>query len=482
MAQKLTKIIATIGPSSDSEELIQELITRGADIIRFNFKHSDINWHKERIAKVQEVSKKINIDVATLLDLQGPEIRLLLSSDKIDVEIDEKILVVKDFSKKDVKEISFTNPEVINLLTENQKVFIDDGNFEFVAHKEEEKTYLISSSSGSILNRKTVNINDLHFDFPVIHERDRLGLQLAKDLSIDFIALSFVRSAEDLKTLRKEMDKINLDAKIVAKIETPKAIENIEEILDQTDAIMIARGDLGVEMPLEEVPFYQKEIIKKCIERGIPVITATQMLESMTYKKIPTRAEVSDVANAVYDFTDAVMLSGETANGEFPKEAVSVMAKVVMYSESRNKHSDIRTLFDYQLLETSQMVCDSAFNLYKVLKKKGEHVKGFIVFTQSGKTARMLSRYRPHSPIFAFCPKEDLVRKLSLSFGVLPIFQKSLREKDEIVKEDIKNALSLLKEYGFSKSEDLFIVLHGDYWTSESGTSTIRIVSSLDSL
>lgn len=477
MNNKLTKIIATIGPSSDSPELIEELINLGVNIFRFNFKHSDPEWHKIRIQRVQDVSFRVKEHVGILLDLQGPEVRLSMPVDQIEIEENEKILLSNEIFNTNEKGMSFTDPEIINFLKEDQKILADDGLFEFVVKKEGEKTYLLSKTSGTLLNKKTINIVNLDFDFPVIHDRDRNGLRLAKEFNLDFIALSFVKSASDLRELKKEMENIGLSAKIVAKIETPKAIANIDDIIDEADVIMIARGDLGVEMPAEEVPFYQKEIIKKCIQKGVPVITATQMLESMTQKPIPTRAEVSDVANAVYDFTDAVMLSGETANGKYPKEAVKTMSKVTSFSESKNRHLDIRRLFEYDLSDKSQMICDSAFNLYKALKAKDQIIKGFLVFTQSGKTARMLSRYRPHTPIFAFCPTENLVRKLNISFGVQPVFQKSLGEKDEIGKDDIKNALATLAENGYCNEKDTFIVLHGDYWTSESGTSTIRIVT-----
>lgn len=476
MIGKLTKIIATIGPATEAPEKIEELINLGVNVIRFNFKHSDLEWHKERIERVKNVAKRLNSSVATLLDLQGPEVRLSLPFDKIDIEIGEKILVSKALGIKE-KGISFNPPDIIPSLKNEQRVSADDGLFEFVVRIENDKTYLESQSFGTLLNKKTINIANLDFDFPVIHAGDRIGLKLAKEKEIDFVALSFVRNANDIKTLRDEMKKLNLESKIIAKIETPKAILDIDSIISSADAIMIARGDLGVELSLEEVPFFQKQIIRNCIQKGIPVITATQMLESMTQRPIPTRAEVSDVANAVYDFTDAVMLSGETANGKYPVAAVSIMAKVVSYSENKNRVSDIRNLFSYELSEVPQMVCDSAFNLYKVLKIRKESIKGFLVFTESGKTARMLSRYRPHVPIFAFCPKEDLVRKLSLSFGVLPIFQDSLDQKSEITKSDIEKALSKLKDGRFCKTGDNFIVLHGDHWTSKSGTSTIRIAT-----
>ncbi len=475
--KKLTKIVATIGPSSDSPEKIEKLINLGVNIFRFNYKHADTNWHRERLKLLKKVCKEKNLRTATLLDLQGPEVRLKMPFDSIELDEGEKIFLSQEVFKNKEKGFSLSVPEIIENLDEDQQISADDGLFEFTVKKEDGKTYLLSYSSGTLLNNKAVSIVDLDYDFPTIHEKDREGLHLAKAEGIDFIALSFVRNAKDLENLKNEMGKIGLNAKIVAKIETAKATQNIDEIIDATDAVMVARGDLGVEMPMEQVPFWQKEIIRKCLQKGVPVITATQMLESMTHNSIPTRAEVSDVSNAVYDFTDAVMLSGETANGKYPEEAVDVMAKIIKFSEEKTHVPDIRTLFKYELNDISEMICDSAFNLYKALKSKEQKIKGFLVFTESGKTARMLSRYRPHVAIYSFCPNEELVNKLAINYAVKPIFQKSLKSKNEIVKDDIREALEILKNAGSCQDGDRFIVLHGDYWTSESGTSTIRVIS-----
>lgn len=478
MDNKLTKIIATIGPSSDSNEQLASLIKAGTNIIRFNFKHSDLEWHKERIKRVKAVSKNLNTQVGTLLDLQGPEIRLRMPQEELDIKIDEKIILSEEVFKTNEKGFSLSDPLIINHLLDGQTVLVDDGLFVFIVKKEKDKTFLTSKSEGILKNKKSVNILGFEYDFPVIHKRDRKGLILAKEEGIDFIALSFVRDGNDLEVLRKEMDKINLGARIVAKIETQKALANIDEIIEKTDVIMIARGDLGVEIPAEEVPFYQKLIIKKCLEKGVPVITATQMLESMTNKPLPTRAEVSDVANSIYDNTDSVMLSGETASGKYPLEAVKTMHNVISFSEEKNRVNDIRNLYDYDVSKNYQVICDSAFNLYKVLKANNKNVKGFIVFTQGGSTARMISRYRPHVPIFAFCPTESVSQSLTVSYGVLPIIQKSLKEKTEIVKEDIINSLKYLGKNKFIQKGELFIILHGDYWKSSGGTSTIRIATS----
>jgi pyruvate kinase len=477
MSNKLTKLIATIGPSSDSEEMIKALIENGVNIFRFNFKHSDLNWHKERLQRVKKVALELNANIATLLDLQGPEIRLTMPFDQIEIEKNEKILLSEKIFETKEKGFSLSSPDIINKLEDEQKLIVDDGLFNFTVQKENGSVYLISNTKGVLKNRKTVNILDFDYDFPVIHDKDLEGLRLAKEYAIDFIALSFVRNAEDIKILKDEMKKNDLKASIVAKIETSKALKNIDEIISETNVVMIARGDLGVEIPAEEVPFYQKMIIRKCMEKGVAVITATQMLESMIEKPIATRAEVSDVANAVYDFTDAVMLSGETAVGKYPLEAINTMNNVTSFTESKNKLPDIRIDFDFELQDQIQMTCDSAFNLYKIIKSKGKNIKGFIVFTTTGKTARMISRYKPHVPIFAFSLDLFVGKGLLVNFGIIPIEHKPCGEEREILSEDITKALEQLEKLGFAQKGDLFIVLHGDYWAKETNTSTIKLIS-----
>ena len=475
--EKLTKIIATIGPSSDSPEKIEELINLGVNIFRFNFKHSDPAWHKERVERVKEISKRLGKNTATLIDLQGPEIRAYLATDKLELKKDDEILVSKSADLNSKNSLYFKPLEVADALQNGQRLVADDGNFLFTVIKKENSIYLKSESEGILLNKKTINIRNLEINFPVLTENDEIGIKLAKELDIDFIALSFVRSADDVEKLRVKLKELDSNAKIISKIETFKAIQNIDEIILASDAVMIARGDMGVELSLEEVPYFQKEIIKKCVKNGVPVVTATQMLETMTNSKMPTRAEVSDVSNAVFDFTDAVMLSGETAMGAHPADVVKLMVRVVKFSEEKNKIHDIRDLIDYRLASISEMVCDSAFNLYKSLKNKDQEIKGFIVFTHSGKSARIISRYRMHTPIYAFCPNDEVARSLGINYGVTSIIQEKIKTEDEVVKEEIQDAIRILKEKNICIPGDTFVVLHGDYWTSDQGASTIRIIS-----
>jgi pyruvate kinase len=477
MLNKSTKLIATIGPSTDSEEMIKKLIENGVNIFRFNFKHGDIDWHRERLKRVKKVALELNANVATLLDLQGPEIRLAMPFDEIELEENEKIILSEKVFETKEKGFSLSNPQIIEKLENEQKIAVDDGLFIFTFKKENGLAYLISKSKGILKNKKTVNILGFDNDFPVIHDKDREGIKLAKDEGVNFIALSFVRDSKDIKTLKGELEKLDYKASIVAKIETSKALSNIDEIITEADAIMIARGDLGVEIPAEEVPFYQKSIIRKCMEKGVAVITATQMLESMVKKPIPTRAEVSDVANAVYDFTDAVMLSGETAMGSYPLEAINTMNNVIRFTEDKNRLPDIRIDFNFELENETQMISDSAFNLYKIFKSKGMQIQGFVVFTQSGKTAKMISRYKPHVPVFAFSPNSLVIKNLLLYFGIIPISHQSSEIEREIIREDIIKAFEQLDKLGFIRKGDSLIVLHGDFWMKETNVSTIKLLT-----
>lgn len=328
--EKLTKIVATIGPSCDSEKQIEALINAGVNVFRFNFKHNILEWHNDRIQRVNIVSEKMGMTIGTLIDLQGPEIRINMSSDQIILRDDDLL------SFGEGKDLSISHPQIIRHLTIGQKISADSGSFSFTVEKKGNKTYLRSHSKGILKNRKALNIPGADFPFPVLVDRDFEGLKVAARNEIDFVALSFVRTADDIRIIRSKMKKYNVSAKLIAKIETEKSLKNLDEIIDISDGIMVARGDLGVELPLEEVPYYQKIIIKKSIKKGIPVITATQMLESMIEKPFPTRAEVSDIANATYDLTDAVMLSGETATGAYPIEAVKVMNKTLAFNELKN--------------------------------------------------------------------------------------------------------------------------------------------------
>ncbi len=474
--EKLTKIVITIGPSCDSPKMIKTLIDLGVDIFRFNFKHNTIEWHDEKIKRVNQVAKQIKTPIGTLIDLQGPEIRINMPYEKISIKKNELILFGEEVFAKKEKGFSISHSQIIPNLKIGQKVFADDGRFIFIIENSGNKTYLRAKTSGILKNHKNLNIPGANFPFPVLVDRDFEGLRLAQRYEIDYVALSFVRSATDIKIAKKEMKKYRVNAKIIAKIETKKALDNLDGIIEESDGVMVARGDLGVEMPIERVPYYQKQIIQKCIRKGIPVITATQMLQSMVENPMPTRAEVSDVANAAYDYTDAVMLSAETSVGKYPKEVVEIMKKTLVFNENKN-FIDSRRRFDFKLKDKEAVLCDTAYGLYIEEQNQKNNVSGFLVFTHTGRTARLISRYHPLVPIFAFTPNQSVSESLNINFGVFSFPYELISKKGEVVKIDIQKAVKFLLKRNWIKKGKTLIVLHGDYWAVEGGTSTIKFLT-----
>lgn len=471
---KLTKIIATIGPSCDSTAMIEMMIKEGVDVFRFNFKHADFNWHEQRIKRVNEVAKKLKRHIGLLLDLQGPEIRVNLPRDEIKVEGGKFYPLGEVIFEKNIDGISISHPQIINRLKGGEKVLIDDGYFEFEVVKKENNYFLLSKQDGVIKNKKNFNLLGVKLPFTSLVEKDLKGLELAAKIDVGFIALSFVRSAEDILFLEKKMKEVNLTAKVIAKIETETAIKNINEIVNVADGIMVARGDLGVQLPMEEVPYYQKLIIEKAREKNKFVITATQMLQSMISSKLPTRAEVSDVANACYDKTDAVMLSGETAYGRYPVEAVKMMRRVINFNERKfdfNPDTD-----NFNLKEKEEIIANMVVKLIKLEEKinSKEKTQAIVVFTETGKTARIISAKRPNLPIIAFVPDKKTADNLTINFGIYPIVYADDFGK-EIVLHSIKKAIHFfIKKTNFKFKTENFIVIHGDFWRVKGKISTLR--------
>jgi len=467
MKKHLTKIVATIGPACESEEMIEKLILAGVDVFRFNLKHNNLDWHSTNIAKVYKVASKVGKDIGTLVDLQGPEIRVNIEKEEIKIEKG------KEYSF-DANNIYISHPLIIPHLKAGQKIYADDGSLHFAVVKKNDKVDLLALRGGVLKNKKNFNIPGADFPLPALSKCDIEALDMAHKAGADFIALSFVRSEHDVINLREEIHKIGYNAKIIAKIETVKAIDNIDGIIKATDGLMVARGDLGVEASLEKVPFYQKKLIRLAFKKGIPVVTATQMLQSMVDHAYPTRAEVSDVANAFYDLTDAVMLSAETASGKHPLAAVSMMRKILEFNEEKNVIEQVNT-FDFDMHDRSSLICNCAYDLYKSFKDFKQTLAGFLVFTQSGTTARLISRYRPLVPIFTFVPDKKIADSLSIDFGV-HTFTHHVTSKNQVVKEDILKAIKTLKDNQLVKKGDVLIVLHGDYWAETGGTSTVKLV------
>ena len=477
---KLTKIVATIGPSSESEEMIQKLIRAGVNVFRFNFKHNTPDWHARTIEKVKRVGEQMDKVVGVLLDLQGPELRVEMNQEFIDLSAGERIVLGEAVVEGREKGFWLTHKEVVEYLKVDQTLFAEDGSFEFkVVERLDDKNVVLEVVRGGRLKvKKNCNIPGADFPFPVLIDKDYEGLKIAANHQVDYIALSFVRSRADVMFLKKEMDKLGAKAKVVSKIESRLAINNIDEIVKVSDGVMVARGDLGVELPIEQVPYYQKVIIRKCIEKGKTVITATQMLQSMVHSPVPTRAEVSDVANAVFDQTDAVMLSAESATGEYPEEVVKVMAKTVRFNEKQDTY-DTRERYDFEIIDREQLVCDGAYDFYitSFLNNRLMEFVGIVAFSETGRTVLNLSRYRPNVPIFAFVPNERVRDGLSAVRGVMPFCVKELgKEGNEVERADIEKVKQFLLDKKFVQKGSNLILVHGDIWKQKGGTSTVRVI------
>lgn len=330
-----TKIAATIGPASDSPDMIRELIAAGTDMFRFNMKHATRDWHDERIARVREIAQNANKKIGILIDLQGPEIRVETIS-KLDVTFKAGEMVTFRLVPGESREIIIPTKEVFSAIKPGVRILIDDGDAEVVVNEQMGPDWFTGKISTDyvIKHRKSLNIRDVEIDLPSLIEDDLRKLDMEHISLVDFVALSFTRTKNDVENLREQLKKRNLSCWITAKIENQTALDNLDEIIDAAESVMVARGDLGVETPIEKLAYHQKLIIKKCREKNKPVITATQMLQSMVENPRPTRAEACDVANAVYDGTDATMLSEETAGGKYPVESVKTMEKIISFTET----------------------------------------------------------------------------------------------------------------------------------------------------
>jgi len=458
-----TKIVATIGPVCDSEEAITDLIKAGVDVFRFNMKHGNVEWHSQRMSLVEKVCDKLGVRVAMLLDLQGPEIRI------DHIPGGTRLLKQGDrfkFVPEGENDVVLDRPQIFEEVKVGQTVYADDGFLEFKIVKVGKDFMEVEVvEGGELKERKTTNFVGARLGVKALVEKDLEHLSLVARHHVDFVALSFVRRAEDMKELRGVVAKYKVDCGVVAKIEHPEAVEHFNEILAESDAIMVARGDLGIEYPMEEVPGLQKMMIRRAREEGKPIIVATQMLESMTTNVRPTRAEVSDVANAVYDGADAVMLSGETASGKYPLKAVKTMAKIVGRVD---KDCDPGEIGDGVAgMDQTAILLRAATEVARWDKE----VKALVVLTDSGRKARLLSRLRPCLPIVALSKKEKTVDMLKLSYGVMPMeFEYTRGER--ISKMKISE---MLKHKGILLSGK-FVLVYGNVAGDSGKTSVVRVM------
>lgn len=459
-----TKIICTLGPSSNNPKIIEQLALAGMAVARLNFSHGTHDFHRQLITRIRKVSRKLNQPIAILQDLSGPKIRVgSIVGGAVRIETGATLTVVGHDVAGNAQLISASPANLIPDLKPGDLVFIDDGLIRLEVIESGHHEIRARVIKGGLLKEhKGINLPQATLSLPSLTKKDLVDLAFGLEHGVDWIALSFVRSADDVNQLKKEIGKRGYDTPVIAKLEKPQAIKKLTEIVDAADAIMVARGDLGVEMPLDEVPIIQKTIITTANEMHKPVITATQMLESMTQNLTPTRAEVSDVANAILDGTDCVMLSGETASGLYPVETVAQMSRIIHTTETRMNRR-LEPVFDFigrPACAFPVAIAEAAISMAKEIDAR------FITcFTQSGLSARLVSKQKSPIPIIAFTPHRAILNRLALLRGVIPRFVPHFRSVDAMISNVEK---SLKGERLVKKGDNVVIVasapvnIHGD--------------------
>ncbi len=454
---KRTKIVCTIGPASESKEVFRKLVMRGLNVARLNFSHGSHEEHGERIRVIKEVREELNEPVAILLDTKGPEIRTGKFKDP-EVELlegQEFTITTRDvLGDNTICNVSYEG--LARDVKVGDSILIDDGLVGLKVQNIVGDTDIqcIVENAGIVKNNKGVNVPGVKINLPAITEKDESDIKFGIEMDIDFIAASFVRKAADVLAIRKILEDNNgSHIQIISKIENQEGMDNLDEIIEVSDGLMVARGDLGVEIPTEEIPLAQKEMIRKCNRAGKPVITATQMLDSMIRNPRPTRAEVTDVANAIFDGTDAIMLSGETAAGKYPAEAVEVMSNIAKRAEAA---IDYRGLLKTKAIEMETSVTD-AISHATCTTAADLDASAIVTATSSGYTTRMVSKFRPSAPIIATTTSESVRRRLSLIWGVYSVITEQLHSTDDIIDISVSKAL----EAELIRNGDLIVITAG---------------------
>lgn len=453
-----TKIICTMGPSTDKEGILEQLAIEGMDVARFNFSHGPHEEQKGRLERLKAIRTKINRPIAALLDTKGPEIRIQeFAKGKVTVTEGQKFTLTPDDIQGTEEMVSITYKELYKDVKPGDSILIDDGLIGMEVEKIEGKNIrCIVRNGGVIANKKGVNLPGVNVNMPFISKKDREDILFGIKEEFDFIAASFTRTADDVKEIRKILDENGgRDLNIIAKIENQQGVDNIDSIIEVADGIMIARGDMGVEIPLEDVPVIQKEIITKVYNAGKQVITATQMLDSMMKNPRPTRAETTDVANAIYQGTSAIMLSGETAAGKYPVEALRTMVKIAKRTESDIDYNKLFGMLSREheaainmTTAISHATCMTAIDL---------GAKAIITVSRSGNTARMVSKYRPGCMIVGCSPEEHTCRQLNMSWGITPVHIKEEYSMEIL----LLHATEAAEEAGYVKKGDVVVLTAG---------------------
>ena len=453
-SQKRTKIVATVGPACDTYDKLLELVKAGVNVFRLNFSHGAYADKLKIIEFIREINQKEPYNIAILGDLQGPKLRVgELEGGKLELIDGSQFIFTTEKMVGTLEKIYVSYPNLAKDVKPGERIFLDDGKMEVKVEAilNDKEVRISVTLGGTLLPKKGVNLPDSALTMPSLTEKDKADLDFIIENDLDWVALSFVRKAIDIIDLKKIIKSKESKIKVIAKIEMPEALKNIRDIIVESDGVMVARGDLGVEVPVEQVPIIQKEIIRKCMRRAKPVIVATQMMESMMERTKPNRSEVTDVANAVLEGADAVMLSGETAMGDYPTMVVEMMSKIIMEVEKsvyEYNRDDILTPQPHSPSFLSDATCYTACKL-----AHDTHASALIGMTQSGYTGFMLSSYRPKSHLFIFSKERSLINQLSLSWGVRAIYYAEEESLDDIIFDQIE----ILKQRGFISPGDVVV-------------------------
>lgn len=463
-----TKIICTMGPAT--EGLYEELIKNGMDAARFNFSHENHEIHSRRIEGLKKAREKLGIPIPLIIDTKGPETRIGVLKEKFDLKIGKEIRLITKDILGDEKAISITNKALYEKVSAGQSIFIDDGRIELQVKRIEGSDIVCDVISGGMIShRKGINVPNCDTGLPFMTEQDIRDIEFAIEQDFDYVALSFVQNAADIYLVRSILKNKNReDIKIIAKIENREAVDNIDEIIKAADSIMVARGDMGIELPLSQVPIIQKQLIKKCYSAAKPVIVATQMLESMTENPLPTRAEVSDVANAVYDGTSVVMLSGETAAGAFPIKTLQTMVKIV---EDTEKDIDYHARFNLTSFRNIEKNILNIITKAAVVTAFEINSKAIVMPTRTGNSARMVSSLRPASPIIAITMKPTIQRQLNMSWNIKPMLSEFIGDQKAL----FENVMNKAVETGLVENGDIITMIAGIPTGSSGRTNMMKI-------
>ena len=449
-----TKIICTLGPSTDKEGVLRELIANGMNVARFNFSHGSHEEHKGRLDKLKAIREELGMPVAALLDTKGPEIRLRDFKNGVEMLEAGQTFTLTTRDVEGTKEICSINYKDLHQdVQHGGTIMLDDGLIKLQIETVNDTDIVCKVlNNGKIKNKKGVNVPGVHLSMPYMSQRDRDDIIFGVQQGFDFIAASFVRTAQDVYDIRNLLNEYDSNIRIIAKIENREGVNNIDSILAAADAVMVARGDLGVEIDFTELPCIQKNIIDRSFSFGKPIVTATQMLDSMMVNPRPTRAEISDVANAIYDGTSAIMLSGETAAGTYPVEALKTMSAIAERTENETHYPRRLTEANTGKISVSDATAHAA-----CLTAKDVNAAAIVTVSESGNTARLLSKYRPAQPIIACVMQEQVQRQLALSWGITPLMMALAHSTDEL----IEMSTSLAKESGYLHNGELAVVTAG---------------------